>query len=77
MSQQCAHAGMKINHVWGCINKTIAGRLMGLLDYPVCEPKSKVLCPVWSSAVQERYWKTGESSKEGCQDDQGAGAPEE
>lgn len=27
MSQQCTYTGVKINHIWSCINKHVAGRL--------------------------------------------------
>lgn len=57
MSQQCTHAEMKINHVWDCMTKNVAGRLRDKVTQlcPVCVRPNLKFC-VQSGALKHKKY---------------------
>ncbi|GAB0204149.1 cAMP-dependent protein kinase inhibitor alpha [Grus japonensis] len=76
MSQQCAFAAQKANHVLGCIKRSVTSRSREvILPLHSCETPPGVMCPALGAPVQERHRAVGASPEEGHEADQRAGAP--
>jgi len=76
MSQQCALAAKKANHILGCIKSSVASRSReGIL--PLCSGESPpaVLHPALEPSAQGRHGDVGAGPEEGHKNDQRAGAP--
>lgn len=76
MSQQSMAAATKSDWMLGCSHRGITGS-DGCVIIPlrVGQVVPELLCPVLVTTLQERQKQTGDSSNEGCKDDERAGGP--
>ncbi|PKU40132.1 rna-directed dna polymerase from mobile element jockey- hypothetical protein [Limosa lapponica baueri] len=76
MSQQCALAAQKANHILGCIKRSAASRSREAI-LPLCshETPPGVLCPALGPSTQEGHGPVGMAPEKGHKGDQSAGAP--
>lgn len=76
MSQQSMAAATKSNWILGCSHRGITGSDGDvIIPRRVGQVTSERLCSILVTTFQERQKQTGESSNEGCKDDQRAGEP--
>jgi len=76
MSQQCALAAQKANHILSCIKRSVASRLREVI-LPLCsgETPAGVLRPALEPSAQEGHGTVGAALEEGHKDYSRAGAP--
>jgi len=78
MSQQCALAAQKVNHVLGCIKSSVARILRKVilpLNSALVRPHLESCVQLWSPQAQERHGPVGAGPEESHRNDQRAGAP--
>jgi len=77
MSQHCALAAQRANHILGCIQSIVASRVReGICPSALCcETSPGALCPDGECSVQERHGAVGEHPEEGHRNEPRDGTP--